>query len=174
MIARLLAASLVLGSSFAVAQTQPAPDSGLYRGSPKYDEAVRRYLNRDRSKILGGQVAPDGLYPWQVSLVVAGIANPVDGHFCGGSIYNERWIITAAHCVPDLKPGDLNVVAGTNRLRPGVYRANVQNIVSNKRYNAKTHDEDIALLELRDPLPLGDAIKTIIVADAAADAALTD
>lgn len=168
----ILVSLLTLAASLAFGQAATVPDSGLLRGSPKYDQAVNRYLSRNRDKIVGGQPAPIGAYPWQVSLVVAGIADPVDGHFCGGSIYNARWIITAAHCVPGLKPGDLHVVAGTNHLKPGVHRANVQRILSNKRYAAATHDQDIALLELRDPLPLGQAVKAISLVDGPGDAGL--
>ena len=41
-------------------------------------------------KIVGGEVAPQARYPWQV--------NTSAGGMCGGSILNDRWIITAAHC----------------------------------------------------------------------------
>ena len=45
-------------------------------------------LSCDASKIVGGQPAPQGRFPWQVNYSWG----------CGGTILNDRWILTAAHC----------------------------------------------------------------------------
>lgn len=48
------------------------------------------------SRILGGIDASAGQYPWVASVRVDG------AHACVGTIINEEFIVTAAHCVSSL------------------------------------------------------------------------
>lgn len=45
----------------------------------------------DDDKIVGGFTCAENSVPYQVSLN-AGY------HFCGGSLINEEWVVSAAHC----------------------------------------------------------------------------
>ena len=44
------------------------------------------------AKIIGGSLAEEKQFPYQVSLQWG------SDHICGGTVYDERNVITAAHC----------------------------------------------------------------------------
>ena len=49
------------------------------------------------SRIVGGSESEAGEWPWQALFVVI---NPIGSQLeaCGGTLINEQWIVTAAHC----------------------------------------------------------------------------
>ncbi len=126
-----------------------------------YDEALARHARHETSKIIGGEEAVDGSLPWQVSLGVARINDARAAHFCGGSVVSATWIVTAAHCVTRLTPDKVQVVAGSNTLKPGMPRYAVKRIIVHPAFATATMDRDIALLELAQPLPMGERIQAI-------------
>lgn len=49
--------------------------------------------NQDQERIVGGQNADPGEWPWIAALFNAG------RQFCGGSLIDDKHVLTAAHCV---------------------------------------------------------------------------
>ena len=43
-------------------------------------------------RVVGGTESMQGEWPWQVALLYKG------GQYCGGSLVNQRWVVTASHC----------------------------------------------------------------------------
>ncbi|XP_076002095.1 ST14 transmembrane serine protease matriptase a [Genypterus blacodes] len=117
------------------------------------------------SRIVGGQEAEQGEFPWQVSLHIKGF-----GHVCGASIISPQWLVTAAHCVQDdaktrySQPGTWEAFFGLHTQRQNgktVVKKNLKQVISHPNYNAYTYDNDIALMELDSPLTFTDYIRPI-------------
>ena len=60
-------------------------------GKPDVAMADMTYSNG--TKVIGGKDANRGSWPWQILLLYKGREN------CGGSIIDDKWVVTAAHCV---------------------------------------------------------------------------
>lgn len=168
--------SLSLLSLSAAAQTQPVSTASRLAdtpvvGSDDYEQAVKAFFEGREPKIVNGIPASISDFPWQVSLGISWIADEYRAHFCGGSVYSATWIVTAAHCVVRTSARDIIVTAGTDQLGKNSVRRNVRRIIVKSDYAAKTHDNDIALLELTSPLPLDDAkrIKPIALLSSSED-----
>ena len=83
------------------------------------------------TEVIGGQPADPGEDPWMAALVrdEQYVDNPFAGLVCGASFISPDTVVTAAHCVQDASPNDLDIVVGSINLLPAeVERIAVRNI----------------------------------------------
>jgi len=73
---------------------------------------------------VGGSVAKTRDWPWQ-----AGLKRGNDETiFCGGSLINREWVLTAAHCISRLDPSRTGCVTPEPRLRVILGEFDVANV----------------------------------------------
>ncbi|XP_029437548.1 serine protease 55-like [Rhinatrema bivittatum] len=110
-----------------------------------------------QSRIIGGRDALPGEWPWAVSLQTQ------NQHFCGGSILNAWWILTAAHCFTDpfYRSMVLRVKVGVTVLQRAKEPIKVKKIITHMDFVDWNKDNDIALLLLSKPMQF-DVLKTPI------------
>ncbi|CAF3016792.1 unnamed protein product [Rotaria sp. Silwood2] len=104
-----------------------------------------RLLNQGR--IVGGETAQAHSWPWVVSFRLLGTP------MCGGSLINNEWVLTAAHCsalmFSTVFIGDHNIVSPSGQIR------NVDKVIQHPNYSAdKRFINDIALVHLSSPVNL--------------------
>ncbi|KAL5018275.1 hypothetical protein ScPMuIL_003997 [Solemya velum] len=111
----------------------------------------------DSSRIVGGTDAEDGAWPWQVSVRQDG------KHICGGSLINEQWVLSAAHCfIGDAS--EFSIVMGTNtQSRTGGYiDVPVSKIIKHADFSMILFIvNDIALVKLAQPISFSDTIAAV-------------
>jgi trypsin len=111
--------------------------------------------SRVDAQIVGGVVAPAGLQPFLVGLLQASVSNDYQAQFCGGTLYNERNVITAAHCVDFItSTSSLAILVGTQTLSTigQGRRIGVSSITIDPRWNSNTFNFDVAVVKLATPV----------------------
>ncbi|KAL4240725.1 Mannan-binding lectin serine protease 1 [Mactra antiquata] len=132
----------------------------------KFDAYLEHYSLPEEAKsasprIVNGTIARVDSHPWIVSLYYK------RDFLCGGSIYNKRTIITAAHCVihdVDQKEGTFSVKVGDHKLRwKDEYEVKVRadHVIAHPRYTNELFGFDVAVIVLSEDLTLNESVRAL-------------
>ena len=101
-----------------------------------------------QTRVVGGSDATAGQFPWQAGLVLRGGTRT----FCGGSVINKRYVLTAAHCLENFSAASqIQVTLGDLNIGPtdaGEQRYFVQQIIQHPQYSSVGTGWDFSLLKL--------------------------
>lgn len=135
----------------------PGPRCPSECGTP----AIQPQLDPE-DRIYGGQLAVPGSWPWQ-----AGIYTHRYSHFCGGALINDRYVLTAAHCVWSKLSTSVRVHLGSYARRAVdntevVYK--VEEVCAHPRYKpsgSALKNTDIAILKLQKSVEFAPTISPV-------------
>lgn len=116
-------------------------------------------LDQPNMSIVNGNTAKECVWKWQIAIKDRGDNSP----WCGGTLIDSDWILTAAHCVEDEKAKDLEVFAGKiNRKSSSKHeqKRRVSKIYMHPKYNSKTEEFDIALMRADKPFTMNECVGT--------------
>ncbi|XP_068506011.1 coagulation factor X [Syngnathus scovelli] len=111
-----------------------------------------------QTRLVGSDHSTKGELPWQVLIQLNGASH------CGGVLIRPDRVLTAAHCVSNIKPDKLIVVAGEHNLDADdgtEQRIPVSTVIVHENYKPATGDSDIALLHLSRNASLNSNVITI-------------
>ncbi|KAK7072254.1 hypothetical protein SK128_014832 [Halocaridina rubra] len=115
-------------------------------------------------RIVGGVEATPGQFPYIISMQVeSGFGRY---HSCGGSIYNENYVITAGHCVHGQNAHKVFVIAGEHDLSVvsgDEQESQALDLIPHEDYSSATLYNDIALISLQTPLVMNSFVQPVVL-----------
>ncbi|KAK7604280.1 hypothetical protein V9T40_004553 [Parthenolecanium corni] len=109
------------------------------------------------TRIVGGKPSGPHEFPWMVRL------SYFNRFYCGGTLVNDKYVVTAAHCVKGFLWFLIKVTLGEhdrcNQTSKPETRFVIRVFASN--FSFFNFDHDVAILRLNDRVPISDAIRPI-------------
>ncbi|XP_019639400.1 PREDICTED: neurotrypsin-like [Branchiostoma belcheri] len=129
----------------------PATTTGPDRNYTQPENCGSRFSFRAplsaHARIVGGVLAERGQWPWIAEVRLNGY-----GHWCGGALIRNCWVLSAAHCFYDYSKSSFTVRLGEYNLSSaenGEQVFSIERMFLHPDYHPLTNHNDIVLVRLR-------------------------
>ncbi|XP_055907816.1 trypsin delta-like [Eupeodes corollae] len=113
----------------------------------------------NEARVVHGQPTEITVFPYLVSL------QQFNSHICGGSILNEQWVLTAAHCLKTIidnnQVSTLKIRAGSSEWPHGGVLMSAETAFMHEYYDPRTLLNDIALIKVYGGFVYSDTIQPV-------------
>lgn len=111
----------------------------------------------DETRIVGGSESGINEYPWMARL------SYFNRFYCGGTLINDRYVLTAAHCIKGFMWFMIKVTFGEHDRCSDAVRPETRFVLRafSQKFSFSNFDNDIALLRLNDRVPITSFIRPI-------------
>lgn len=124
----------------------------------KCDECKCGIINT-KNRIVGGEETQVNQYPWMVVLLYSG------RFYCGGTLINNQYVLTAAHCVSGFNKDRITVRLlehdRSSTDGPPTITFKVIRIVKHACYSSSSYNNDIALLQLNEAVKFDNVLRPV-------------
>uniref|UniRef100_V5GLD3 Putative serine protease n=2 Tax=Ixodes ricinus TaxID=34613 RepID=V5GLD3_IXORI len=139
-------------------------------GAPDYERHLKQAACGDPAiepdtapgdRIVNGHEVVPHSWPWQVSIQLAHV-KPI-GHFCGGALAENNFVVTAGHCIHDRQPEEILIKIGAHDLLndDGVQYREAETMSIHPMYSERDMSYDVAVIKLNMPVNFTDTVRPV-------------
>ncbi|CAK1602325.1 unnamed protein product [Parnassius mnemosyne] len=118
-----------------------------------------------QQKIVGGSVTNIEQYPFATPLLYSWNSASYR-QACGGTIINNRAILTAAHCTVGDSPNRWRIRVGSTWANSGGTVHNCAQIINHPNYNGRTFDNDVSVMRAASTFSFSNSVRAASIAGA--------
>ncbi|CAH4035081.1 chymotrypsin-2-like [Pieris brassicae] len=111
------------------------------------------------SRIIGGKAATPGMAKYQVS--IRGHKGKEEWHTCGGSIINQQYILTAAHCIVGKQANDLSIVVGSHQIKSSGDHYKIKKLVPHENFSKASGKNDVGVLQVEGNIQFNNNVQPV-------------
>uniref|UniRef100_A0A1A9ZRH0 Peptidase S1 domain-containing protein n=1 Tax=Glossina pallidipes TaxID=7398 RepID=A0A1A9ZRH0_GLOPL len=111
-----------------------------------------------QKRIVGGQETEVHQYPWMCMLLYGG------RFYCAATLINDQHVVTASHCVYGFRRERISVRLLEHDRKMANFQKidrRVAQIITHPKYNARTYDNDIAIIRLDKPVEMTELLHPV-------------